>query len=472
MNQQQPKRKRGVILTDQGFQKLHTAKCQAESQENSDQRYTLEQLSLRTGLDPDTLMKVFRCQVGVDQRTLNYCFQAFKLRLEQSDYQLPPTGNSIPNPESQIPNCIDWDDAPDVSIFYGRRAELGTLEQWIIGDRCRLVTLLGMGGIGKTWLSVKLATQIQEQFEFVIWRSLGNAPPVKDMLAHLLQVFSIEPSIHLPETVEGRISLLINYFKKYRCLLILDNAETILKEDLSNFAHGCYCSESEFYSQFFKQVGETSHQSCLMLTSREKPNQIKRMEGKKLPVRVFHLQGLQANEVQAIFNTKGYFCSSNIEWNQLIERYAGNPLALNIVSTTIQELFDGSIAEFLKQDVVVFGEIYHLVKQHLNRLSEVEKKITHWLAINYQPVSFSELRSQISTLVSPQQLLEALESLQERSLIKKTSSQLINKNATLFSLSPMIREYLTEQLAANKISLNIQFSKQHQTIPQVLREKL
>jgi GTPase SAR1 family protein len=80
------------------------------------------------------------------------------------------------------------------------------LEQWIISDRCRLVTLLGMGGIGKTWLLMKLATEIQEQFEFVIWRTLRNAPPVKDMVAHLLQVFSTDPSTHLPETVEGRVS--------------------------------------------------------------------------------------------------------------------------------------------------------------------------------------------------------------------------------------------------------------------------
>lgn len=185
------------------------------------------------------------------------------------------------------------------------------------------------------------------------------------------------------------------------------------------------------------------------------------MEGKKLPVRVLQLQGLQALEIQEIFNTKGSFYASYSEWNKLIERYEGNPLALNIVSTTIQELFDGRIGEFLKQDVVVFGEINHLVKQHLNRLSDVEKQITHWLAINYQPVSFSELRSQISTLVLPQQLLEALEVLQERSLV--------HKNSALFSLSPIVREYINNQLVENKISYRIRSKMYEKNVSQIIQ---
>jgi hypothetical protein len=45
-----------------------------------------------------------------------------------------------------------------------------------------------MGGIGKTWLSVKLAEQLQNQFEFVIWRSLLPASPVNELLADLIIV--------------------------------------------------------------------------------------------------------------------------------------------------------------------------------------------------------------------------------------------------------------------------------------------
>lgn len=86
----------------------------------------------------------------------------------------------------------DWGEAPDVSIFSGRTEELSTLQQWILNDRCRLVALLGMGGIGKTSVSVKLAQQIQEQFDSIIWRSLRNVPPLTEILTDFIQFLSDE----------------------------------------------------------------------------------------------------------------------------------------------------------------------------------------------------------------------------------------------------------------------------------------
>src|ERR671932_2832476 len=58
--------------------------------------------------------------------------------------------DSIQNPKSKIQNRTDWGDAPDVSVFHGRKEELATLTSWILQDRCRLIGMFGMGGIGKT----------------------------------------------------------------------------------------------------------------------------------------------------------------------------------------------------------------------------------------------------------------------------------------------------------------------------------
>lgn len=78
-------RRRGTILTLQGLKKLNQAKAEVEIEQNC-KRYTLEDLSEKTGLTPNTLSKVFNGSVGVDKRTLECCFNAFNLTLLKDDY--------------------------------------------------------------------------------------------------------------------------------------------------------------------------------------------------------------------------------------------------------------------------------------------------------------------------------------------------------------------------------------------------
>ncbi len=75
----------------------------------------------------------------------------------------------------------DWGDAVGVPVFYGRTEQLVTLEQWTVNEGCRLLAVLGMGGIGKTSLVFKLAQQIQDQFDYIIWRSLRDRPPIEEV---------------------------------------------------------------------------------------------------------------------------------------------------------------------------------------------------------------------------------------------------------------------------------------------------
>jgi transcriptional regulator with XRE-family HTH domain len=78
-------RRRGAILTTQGLKKLNQAKAQLEIEQNF-KRCTLEDLSEKTGLTPNTLSKVFTGSVGVDKRTLECCFNALNLTLLKEDY--------------------------------------------------------------------------------------------------------------------------------------------------------------------------------------------------------------------------------------------------------------------------------------------------------------------------------------------------------------------------------------------------
>ena len=336
----------------------------------------------------------------------------------------------------------DWGEAIDVAAFHGREEELSVLKQWVIDDRCRLITLTGMGGIGKTALSVKLAEHVQDEFDYLVWRSLRNAPPVQELLTDLLNVLSRGREIEIPSTVNRQISQLTEYLRTARCLLILDNAESIL---IGEERAGAYRIGYEEYGQLLDCIADTWHQSCLVLTSREKPKGLAAKEGEHLPVRSLRVTGLQPTEGQAILAEKGLVVSVDNN-TALVQQYAGNPLALRIVATTIQELFDGHVTQFLEQSTIIFGDISDLLTQQFNRLSSLEQQIMFWLAINREWMNLSELQADIVPAVPLRSLLEALESLQARCLIETASPTLIEKNAAQFSQQPVVMEYVTERL--------------------------
>jgi len=356
----------------------------------------------------------------------------------QNPAQLPPTWQGLLGKiDQEYCNHQDWGEAVDVSVFYGRTEELTTLEQWIVRDHCRLVALLGMGGIGKTALSVRCAELIQGKFEYLIWRSLRNAPPVAEILADIIKFLSNQQVIDLPTSVDGRISRLIDYLRSSRCLLVLDNAEVILR---GGERVGHYHEEYEGYGELIKRLGEEAHQSCLLLTSREKPKEMTLLEGTF--VRSLQLHGLKQEEGKNIFNQLGYFSAADEQWQVLIKHYAGNPLALKIVATLTRDLLDSNISilieDYLNSGRFIFDDIRDVLERQFNRLTALEKEIMYWIAINREPLSLSELRADLISFLAIRELPYVINSLLRRSIIEKS--------AVGFTQQPVVMEYITNKL--------------------------
>ncbi|HET8845640.1 MAG TPA: NB-ARC domain-containing protein [Ktedonobacteraceae bacterium] len=328
----------------------------------------------------------------------------------------------------------DWRDAPAPEQFYGREKEYITLSNWIEQEQCRVIAITGIGGIGKTAFANMAARKLSGSFERIWWRSLQNTPSLEELVTSCLHFLLSEQHHALPDSLDQKISHLIEALNNQRCLLILDNAESILQP---NRSAGQYQPTHAGYGRFLRTLGELQHQSCLLLTSREKLQEIARLEGDSSPVRTLSLSGLETVQCRSILQDKQLYGSDD-NWAVLAWLYRGNPLALKLAAEPIREVFQGSIEEFLNEKTSVFGDIHTLLEQHFTRLSALELELIYWLVIEREEVSIQTLHADILSQQTKGAVLEALDSLRRRSLLE-------TGKAGHFILQPVILEDATNR---------------------------
>jgi transcriptional regulator with XRE-family HTH domain len=277
----------------------------------------------------------------------------------------------------------DWGEAPDGMVCYGRLAEIETLQQWLIQERCRVIILYGLGGIGKTTLAVHLAKQFQKGFDYIFWRSLWYAPSVEIILNEALSLIARRQTSEA--IIAQKISQLLFQLRQSRCLLILDQTESILA---TGNATQQYQDGYQVYGELFRQIAQLEHKSCLLLIGNEKPKDLAILESASASIRSLQLQGLSTAARQLLEDKQ----LPEVErWDELIKTYRGHPLALKIVATTIKEVFNGSISEFLRQNTLFLGDLEFVIDQQYRRLSDAEKTLICTIAEENQLVSISQL---------------------------------------------------------------------------------
>jgi predicted ATPase/DNA-binding SARP family transcriptional activator len=109
-----------------------------------------------------------------------------------------------------------------LTTFVGRKHELAELERLLV--EARLLTLTGVGGVGKTRLAIELAARLVESVPDGVWfvdlSGIADAALVPQQIA---QVLGLQKSPNLP-----LVDLLCNHVRKNDLLLLLDNCEHLL----------------------------------------------------------------------------------------------------------------------------------------------------------------------------------------------------------------------------------------------------
>lgn len=347
--------------------------------------------------------------------------------------------NAIPSTSESQFLGQDWSEAVINRHIYGRENELAELSKWINKDNQQLIIILGMGGIGKTTLAVSLAHQLATHFDFVIFRSLHNAPNFEYFIDSILKFILGGQLGDLPasgQTVE-KLTLLMDYLIKYRCLLVLDNYDSILEKGLDA---GNYSENHTQYSELLRRISEISHRSCLLLTSREKPQQLGFREEKNGTVRSLILKGLDQKSCQAILN--GVNINSSEEQGAILtELCGGNPLALKLIAEPIRD-WGGDINSILANEDYLLGGISEILDQHFARLSSVEQEILFWLTLSREPLDLHTIQRLSHSNLTRQQVAEGVRALLKRFLIEPSGEQ----GKLKFTLQGVIFEYITTKL--------------------------
>jgi len=292
---------------------------------------------------------------------------------------------------------------------------------------CRVCTIYGVGGVGKSALAYQFTAVRREVFKQTLWYTLTNAPSCTELVDHLISRFPERP--RAPDSAP--LDHLLSCLATNRCLIVLDNLEVLLDSERfsSQFRPGY-----EDYRSFLQKLATVSHRSMVLITSRERPALLRDDHPR---VQSVHLIGLSRAPARMLLERRSMRgdVASRVE---LVHRYGGNPLALSLAADLITDLHGGDIEDFLNGGNVLFSDLENLLDQHFRRLSPQELLVLFRLAVSRQPLTAREISAGANLKISRSETAGVLQLLLHRSLATERDGR--------FLLQYMILEFTVARL--------------------------
>lgn len=323
----------------------------------------------------------------------------------------------------------------------GREREVEQLSQLLRDPQCRLLTLIGPGGIGKTRLGIETAAQVQDFFVngvyFVPLASVGSINAVISTIANAIYF-----AFHGPSDPKMQ---LLNYLRGQQMLLIVDNVEHLLVGG----------PHEETVVELLVEILQQAPQLQLLVTSREslglQEEWVFEVQGLPLPESTY-VEGTEQNTSVELFLQRarrayvGFNATPEdfltiVRICQLVE---GMPLGIELAAAWVRTLSCNEIAREIAhglnilsisaRDVPARHRSMHAVFEHSWKLlTEGEQKALLRLSV-FRGGFRREAAVQVAGAT-----LAVLSALMTKSLVRRS-------NAGRYDLHELIRQYAASRL--------------------------
>jgi NB-ARC domain len=319
---------------------------------------------------------------------------------------------------------LDIDYTETSTNFYGREQELKTLQTWL-DHKSKLIAIMGLPQIGKSYLTYQLITQNKDNFDYIIWRNIDDFADLENLEIDLINVFLKSQE----QELKTKTRSLKQFLQDYKCLIVIDNVQNILQtQQLSGYYQSIY----ENYQKFWRQIATNNHQSCVIICSWEIPSDIKNLAEQSSNVHLLYLHGFK-EPAKKIIQEQGL--NDEEICQLLIDVYQGHPFWLKLVANMLKKLYsENEIKLLLNQQIFIPERIKTILDIQNQRLSSIEQQVILYLANNEQKFAVMEIAQNMG--LSHQVVSNVIESLLDRSLIEQ-----ISNSEPKFSISPIIKEY-------------------------------